>query len=67
MKASHIMDYLDESIPPCHDFYGFACGKWLNSSEIPDQSNSISSFSITQDKINLRLKRKYFQILNRFL
>jgi len=52
------MKYIDQSIPPCEDFYKFACGGWLKTTVIPVDSNMISSFSETQDQIDHKLKSK---------
>ncbi len=48
---------------PCDDFYKFACGKWLENTVVPEDNNMISSFSVTQDMIDHRLKREALSLL----
>ncbi|CAG2158276.1 unnamed protein product [Oppiella nova] len=54
----------DESVSPCHDFYRFSCGRWLDSTPIPDDSDSVSTFSQLQDNIDLKLKELLSQPLS---
>ncbi|XP_054159928.1 neprilysin-2-like [Oppia nitens] len=55
-SASRIIQWMDESVSPCDHFYRFACGKWYDSTVIPDNSNSVSSFTQLTDVINIELK-----------
>ncbi len=49
------LSILDQKIEPCDDFYQFACGEWLNKTEIPnDRPKWSRSFStIEQNNLNI--------------
>lgn len=51
-----MLNYMDETIDPCDDFYEFACGKYVHETTIPEDKSSKSSFSIVQDKVDEQLK-----------
>jgi putative endopeptidase len=49
---------IDRSASPCEDFYQYACGKWLERTEIPaDRSSWVRSFSVI-DEQNEQLKKQ---------
>ena len=55
-KASRIIESLDESTSPCDDFYQFTCGKWIQSTPIPDHKSSVNAFNQLQDRIYYKIK-----------
>ena len=49
--ASEVLAALDPSADPCQDFYRYACGGWLDSTELPaDQSRWTRSFSVISER-----------------
>lgn len=59
-ESENILAKLDENVPPCEDFYRFACGNFLNETKIPDDKTSIDVATILDDK----LKEQLNEILN---
>jgi predicted metalloendopeptidase len=55
-KAARILRTIDESVSPCDDFYQFACGKWIESTVIPEHKSSQSTFDELQDELNKKLR-----------
>ena len=58
--ASDVLAAMDQTADPCNDFYRFACGGWLDTTELPaDESRWSRSFS----EIRLRNERVLREIL----
>jgi putative endopeptidase len=48
---------LDKRVDPCSDFYGYACGQWIEKTEIPaDKSRWTRSFSVIDERNEKDLK-----------
>ncbi|KAM9827870.1 phosphate-regulating neutral endopeptidase PHEX isoform 2-T2 [Neosynchiropus ocellatus] len=54
--AGSILSKMDESVDPCEDFYGFACGGWLKENQIPEESSSYGIYPWLRQQVDLRLK-----------
>ncbi|KAH1004491.1 hypothetical protein HUJ05_005292 [Dendroctonus ponderosae] len=42
--ASRVLEYMDQSVDPCDDFYQFTCGNFIKNTNIPDDKSSVTSF-----------------------
>lgn len=48
--AAEVLAAMDRSADPCTDFYRYACGGWLDSTELPgDQTRWTRSFSVIRE------------------
>lgn len=54
--ASTILKYLDRSIHPCDDFYHFACGGFLNETNVPGGESSVDPFTFADDMLQEQIR-----------
>lgn len=56
-SASRVLRYINESVDPCDDFFEFACGTFLETTNIPDDKSGISQFSLVDDALEVQMKQ----------
>lgn len=54
--AAVLMEAMDPTVDPCHDFYQFACGGWLRKNSIPDTSSRWGQFHVLREQVTYQLK-----------
>ncbi|XP_056631851.1 neprilysin-2 isoform X2 [Diorhabda sublineata] len=54
--ASRVLEYMDENVDPCDDFYQFTCGNFIKKTIIPDDKSSVTSFTIIGDELQEQLR-----------
>lgn len=50
-SASSILEKVDIQVNPCDDFYNFACGNFINLTNIPEDKSSVNMFSVIEDTL----------------
>lgn len=55
-EAGKMLKKIDDSVAPCDDFYKFACGNYIKTTEIPDDKVSVDTFSILRDILSKQLE-----------
>ncbi|UJR20406.1 hypothetical protein I4U23_023537 [Adineta vaga] len=50
--ADYLLDSVDETINPCEDFYHFACGSWLKTARIPEESGVQNIFNLLDTQLD---------------
>lgn len=53
--ASKVISYLNECIDPCENFYEFACGNFIENTEVPVDKDWIDSIAIVSDSTHEQL------------
>ena len=56
--AADLLHNIDESVNPCDDFYQFACGGFIQQTNIPDDKSKYSAFSVLSDKLNEQVREE---------
>ena len=54
--AKDLKTCMDTTVNPCDDFYKFTCGNFLKEAKIPEDKESITTFSEADDKLNKKLR-----------
>ncbi|KAG7225926.1 hypothetical protein INR49_018527 [Caranx melampygus] len=54
--ASQMVEAMDRSVDPCHDFYQFACGGWMRKNPLPDGHSRWSTFNSIWEQNQALLK-----------
>ena len=49
--AALILQNLNQSVDPCNDFYQFACGGFVERTDIPNDRTRMSTFSVLGDEL----------------
>ncbi|RXM99060.1 Phosphate-regulating neutral endopeptidase [Acipenser ruthenus] len=56
LLAGSIINKMDTSVPPCEDFFQYACGGWLKENPIPEDSSSYGIYPWLRHNVDLKLK-----------
>lgn len=55
-ESIKILSAINFSVDPCDDFYDFACGNFVNTTQIPDHKNEVDTITENVDEVQLDLK-----------
>lgn len=48
--SAEVLSVMDEAADPCQDFYRFACGEWLDETDIPSDQSRYGRFNALRDQ-----------------
>lgn len=54
--ASNMLEQMDQTVEPCHDFYNFSCGQFVKNTVIPDDRRSVNAFNLVSDEVEEQLR-----------
>jgi predicted metalloendopeptidase len=63
-SASNMLSMMDDQVEPCDDFYSFACGSFVKTTNIPDEKVSVNTFSMIGDKLQEQLRTLVSEPIN---
>lgn len=50
-SSATIIQKLNTEVDPCDDFYGFACGTFLEEQHTPDEKSTVDTIALMSDKL----------------
>ena len=53
--ANSILEYMNQNVRPCDDFYQFVCGKFIETNSIPDEISELNQFILIEKELNMVL------------
>ncbi|KAK0181107.1 hypothetical protein PV327_003418 [Microctonus hyperodae] len=53
--ASRFLEYMDKDADPCNNFYKFACGNFLKTAVIPDETRTAKAMELVEEKATEQL------------
>ena len=62
--AALILQNLDQTVDPCEDFYQFACGGFVERTDIPNDRTRMSTFSVLGDELLTQVTALLWPISN---
>lgn len=51
LSAASMVERINRKVDPCQDFYEFACGSFAEDTYTPDESSSVDTTSLMNDKL----------------
>lgn len=51
LSAASMVERINRKIDPCRDFYEFACGSFAEDTYTPDETSSVDTTSLMNDKL----------------
>lgn len=57
--SSSIIDLIESEIDPCNDFYGYACGNFVEEVYTPDEKSTLDTLTLMGDKLTEYLLTLY--------
>lgn len=55
LAASKMLSFIDENLDPCDNFYNFACGSYLATTQVPEDKVTVDAFSNVRDLVQEQL------------
>ena len=54
--AARVLENMDDTVDPCHDFYEYSCGTWARNHVVPEDSSTYTMFDVVGGDVETTLK-----------
>ncbi|KAK2576855.1 hypothetical protein KPH14_005487 [Odynerus spinipes] len=58
MRSNEILEYIDDSVDPCTNFFQFACGGWQKKHPIPPTQTMVDIDTVFQDELYMQMRKQ---------